>query len=139
MIVLFLLISSCSFTNPCSKNDNFKIDYYSGGGFTGIETGMTINCDGWIRYWERKLNSLRITTDSLKLTTDQLRTLDEKMEDPELFTYSNTYVGNYTTYLTLFKDDKINNISFDASGMPLNIPSSIKNLITEINKIINKR
>ena len=104
-----------------------------------METGVTINCNGWIKYWERKLNSLRITNDSLKLTTDQLKTIDEKMKNPELFTYSNKYVGNYTTYLTLFHNDKINTISYDAADVPLSMPSSIKRLLAEIIKIINKR
>ena len=89
IIVLFLLSTSCSLTNTCSKNDNYKIDYYSGGGFTGIESGVTINCNGEVRFWERKPNTNSTTIDSLRLNDKQIIEFNKMLENPELFVYKN--------------------------------------------------
>ncbi len=135
IIVLFLLSTSCSLTNTCSKNDNYKIDYYSGGGFTGIESGVTINCNGEVRFWERKPNTNSTTIDSLRLNDKQIIEFNKMLENPELFVYKNIFRGNYTTHLILMSDEKSNNVSFNISDPTTNMPKAFSDLITAIKQI----
>ncbi len=135
LLFLFLPFASCSNADICSSNNNFRIDFYSGGGFTGVESGITISCEGWAKFWKRKPNSIRETTDSLSVSKDSMKKISELMTNPELFTYSNKYSGNYTTHLVVMKDIQINSISFNQSDTSANLPESVKNLISEIKNI----
>ncbi len=138
--LLFLLIlpfPSCSSSDSCATNGNYRIDYYSGGGFTGMESGVTISCEGWVKFWKQSLNSIRQTTDSVSLSSEQQKRFNQLMNNPELFSYQNKFAGNYTTYLVLMKDVQFNRMSFNEADPPENLPAAIKDLILEI-KNINK-
>ncbi len=137
LFILFLPFTSCSSSDSCTINNNYRIDYYSGGGFTGVESGITISCEGWAKFWKRNLNSLRQTTDSVTISSDKLKKISELMKNPELFLYNNKFAGNYTTHLVLMKDIQFNQITFNESDLPANMPDVIKDLINEI-KGINK-
>ncbi len=135
LLLLFFPLASCSNSNLCSTNNNFRIDFYSGGGFTGMESGITISCEGWAKFWKRKPNSIKETTDSVSVSNDSMKKISELMKNPELFTYNNKYTGNYTIHLVLMKDIQINSISFNQSEPPENFPESMKELISEIKNI----
>lgn len=126
---------SCSFFSTHAGNTNYHIDYSSGGGFTGIESGITIGSNGSVRYWERKLNSSPIVTDSTELTSAQLDTLNELMNSREIFTYKSDYKGNYSARLTFVNNESNNKFSFNPSEYPKDMPEVIKNIIAEINNI----
>jgi hypothetical protein len=133
--ILFQFGISCSFLSTSAGNNNYHIDYSSGGGFTGIESGITIDSNGSVRYWERKLNSSPIITDSTELTSVQLNTLNELMKSREIFTYKNDYKGNYTARLTFVNNESNNKFSFNPSEYPKDMPEVIKKIIAEINNI----
>jgi hypothetical protein len=119
------------------ENIFFTIDYSSGGGFTGIESGLTIRGDGSVKFWEKRLNSSPTITDSTVLNSTQLTTLKNLMKSKELFDYKNDYKGNYSAHVTLSNDTHRNNFSFNPSNIPKEMPEVIKNIIAEIKNISN--
>jgi len=126
---------SCSMVGATSDIDNYRIEYSSGGGFTGIESGITIDCNRSVKYWKRTPGSTPIVTDSLELTSAQLKVFNSLMEKKELFTYQNDYHGNYVARLTFAKNETINTFSYNPSELPMDMPDAIKNIITEIKNI----
>jgi len=136
--LLAIVLGSCSTTNNCSSNGNFRIDYYSGGGFTGMQQGVTVACEGWAKFWKKMPASKRVTTDSVKLSSNQLKRFESLLDTPAIFSYKNEYSGNYTTHLVIMKDIQTNNISFNSSNQPSNFPSVVADLISEL-KSINKK
>ncbi len=134
-IMIVFSFFSCSHPYSSLTNVNFRIDFYSGGGFTGVESGITISSQGWAKFWKKNLNSLRQTTDSVAIPSDKMLRITNLMTNPKIFSYNNKYTGNYTTYLVLAQDIQFNKISFNDSELPSNMPDVIKDLITEIKEI----
>jgi len=139
MSVLTIMIMgiSCSFVITRPERINFTIEYSSGGGFTGIESGMTIRSDGSVKFWEKRLNSSPTITDSTVLKSTQLTTLNKLMKSKEIFEYKNDYKGNYSARVTFSNDTLMNNFSFNPSNIPKEMPEVIKNVIAEIKNISN--
>jgi hypothetical protein len=137
--VLFALcacfVASCSSARDCSQENNYRIDYFTGGGFTGFEKGMTIECSGWVKLWEKKLNSPREITDSLLLKSSDRKKFDEIMNDTALFEYSAKEVSNHTATLIISKREKTTTIAYRSSDAPPDLPAVIRDLLTEITKI----
>ena len=133
--IIFHFGVSCSFVSTRANSNNYHIDYSSGGGFTGIESGITIGSNRSVKYWERKLNSSPIIIDSTELTSMQLTTLNKLMKNKEIFTYKNDYRGNYTARLTFVNNESNNSFSFNPSEFPKDMPNVIKNIIAEIKNI----
>jgi hypothetical protein len=136
--LLFFLVISCYLTVLYAREDNFRIDYYSGGGFTGFQSGLTIFSDGTVKFWKQNLSTNRQITDSLRLSGELLRKFNQSINNPEFFTYHNKLAGNYTTYITLARGIQLNRISFNGFDFPADMPASIKELISEIKIIYNK-
>jgi hypothetical protein len=122
-------------TSP--ENNFFSIDYSSGGGFTGTESGVTIRSDGSVKFWEKRLNSSPTITDSTVLNSKQLTTLNKLMKSKEIFEYKNDYKGNYSARVTFSNDALMNNFSFNPSNIPVDMPDVIKSVIAEIKNISN--
>ena len=133
--LLSLPFASCSSTDSCTANGNFRIDYFSGGGFTGMQQGVTVSCEGWAKFWKKMPASERVTTDSVELSSDQIKNFERLLGSPEIFSYSNKFTGNYTSHLVIMKDIQSNDISFNSSDPPSNMPEAVKNLISEIKTI----
>jgi hypothetical protein len=133
--ILLLSFESCSQSYNSLTNFYFRIDLYSGGGFTGVENGITISSEGWAKYWKRSLNSLRQMTDSIAIPRSNMEEIIRLIKKPEIFSYQNKFTGNYTTYLVLLNDIQFNQISFNSSDLPSNMPIAIKDLIAKINSI----
>ena len=136
--ILLLSYISCSSNIQYITDDNFRVEYFLGGGFTGIQSGLTIFSDGTVKLWRKILKSSRQITDSLKLSDEQFLQLNETINDSEFFSYHNKFSGNYTTYLTVTKGIQVNQISFNGSDLPADMPASIKDLISEIKTIYTK-
>jgi hypothetical protein len=134
-----LLVSSvylsCSSTRSCVGNRNFSIDFSSGGGFTGEAGGITVTCDGSVKFWSRYPTSDKRLIDSLHLSSSQLDKISMLMAQPELFSYRHKFVGNYTFHLDVRMDTRSNDISFDAGELPLDMPVPVKDLISELRAI----
>jgi len=142
VIILSIFVfsfTSCTSISQSIAEESYRIDYYSGGGFTGMESGITIFSDGNVKFWKKKLNSERQITDSLKLSEEHVTKLNEISRNTELFTYNNKYTGNYTTYLVLTKGIQLNNISFNGSELPAEMPACLKDLISEIKIILKNK
>jgi hypothetical protein len=133
-ILIFPFIS-CSSTSQSVKDEGYRIDYYTGGGVTGIESGLTIFNGGQVIFWDKLLNKSRHTTDSLMLSDEQIVKIDSIIKSPELFTYSHKYTGNYTAHLVIIKDIQLNQISYNGAEIPAEMPDSIKDLISEIQSL----
>jgi hypothetical protein len=133
--VLAFVFSACTSVRECSQENTYRIEYSTGGGFTGLEHGMTIECTGWVKFWEKRLNADRANTDSLILTSSTLRKLDAFMSDPAVFGYSMKEAGNVTTTLSVSKAGKLNVVSYGASRPPTDLPASMRGILTEINTL----
>jgi hypothetical protein len=127
--------NSCSMVGSCTDTKQYRIEYSSGGGFTGIESGITITCNRSVKYWKRTPGSTPIVTDSLELTSAKLKVFNNLLEQKELFTYTNDYHGNYTARLTVVNSESTNSFSFNPSELPKDMPEAIKNIIAEIKNI----
>jgi hypothetical protein len=142
IIGIFTLLQfgiSCSCFYTSNGNSNYHIDYSTGGGFTGIESGITISSDHSVKYWEKKVNSSRTITDSTELTSVQIDTFNELLKSKEIFTYKNDYRGNYTARLTFVNNGSSNNFSFNPSDIPKDMPEVLKSIIAEIKKINSQK
>jgi hypothetical protein len=137
VLVLPSLLWGCSLADSCRSNHNFTIEYYSGGGFTGVVHGLTIQSNGSVRKWTRHASSSPVYGDSLTLRLADLDTLCALMMKNDTFGYALSEKGNYTTVLTLTSNNKTNVISFPGSDAPANTPQYITELVAEIKKIIN--
>ena len=135
MMIIFLIPASCTSIDTCKQNGEYRIDYYSSGGFTALQTGVSIKCDGTVLFWNKMPNSGRNVTDSLTLSDSQVGMFDTLMKNPELFSYTKSYTGNYTANLVLIKDDNFNKISFNSSEIPAEFPDAVKDLIREVQNI----
>ena len=130
---------SCSSTSLLPENQIYTIDYSSGGGFTGVESGITIRGDGSVKFWEKRTNSSLIVTDSTILNSAQLKTFHNLMKSKEIFEYKNDYKGNYSAHVTFSNDTLNNNFSFNPSNIPKEMPEVIKNVLAEIKNISNHK
>ncbi len=135
LLLLFSLSFSCSSEPPCTGSRNFTISFYSGGGFTGAETGITVVCGGLATFWEQLPSSARRTTDSLKLGEQQLAKIRDLMTKQEVFSYNHTFTGNFVAHLDVQNETLSNEISYDPSALPSNMPLPVKDLISELRSI----
>ncbi len=135
--LLFILVisSSCTSTTNCSIDEYYSIDYFNSGGFTAIERGTSVDCSGWLKKWERKLNSSKVILDSIKIDNKSLASITKAMNDESTFNYSINKTSNYTTTIILNKKDIKHVISYNSSEIPTDLPESIKTIISEIEKI----
>ncbi len=132
---LLLLTAHCSTADKCSDGNDYTISYSSGGGFTGIVSGLMIYCSGTVKFWQKRLNSTPVVVDSVELDANQLKKFDDIVSNPEIFIYKNDYRGNYTSYLSVIAGDKSNGFSFNNSDLPGDMPASVKKLLEAINNI----
>ena len=94
LLSFFVIISACSSAIDCTKDKFFRIDYFSGGGFTGMERGVTIDCNGWLKKWERKLNSPKTLVDSVKISSSVMKNISNAMDDTSIFSYAMNQTAN---------------------------------------------
>lgn len=135
LVSIILITTSCSQSTYCTKDSSYRIDYSSGGGFTGMERGVTVDCYGWLKKWERKLNSSKTITDSVKLSSSAMENISKAMSDSSIFSYLMNKTANYTTSIILTNQNKVHTISYSSSEVPGDLPNSIKAIIKEIEKI----
>jgi hypothetical protein len=120
----------------CAKDSVYSIEYSSFGGFTGMNTGLTINCSGHVTFWEKMPSAdSRTVKDSLELSDEQIDTFNKLIKNEELLDYKSDYTGNYTTTLLININERTNKISFNKSEPQKDFPVSVKNLIDEINRM----
>jgi len=139
IMILLFPFASCSSTGQSNPDESYRIDFYSGGGYTGAETGLTLFSNGKVYFWKKLINAARVANDSLQLTNDQIIKLNNLIRDPGVFSYTHKYSGNYTTHLAIIRDIQLNQISFNVSDLPGDMPDPIKNLISEIQNIFKSK
>ncbi len=137
LLLLFsaLLLSSCSSAKECSTEEDYTIEYFTGGGFTGMDRGMTIECSGRVVMWDRMPNAGKEITDSLLLKSAVRKRFDALMNDPLVFGYSKIAPGNHSTTLILTKPGKHTVITYDSSEPPADLPSPVRAILSEITTI----
>lgn len=97
--------------------------------------GMTIECSGWVKLWDRKLNSPKEITDSLRVKSSTREKLAACMADAATYSYSRNDAGNYTATLTLTKQDQHTVITYPSQAPPADLPASVKIILSEISSI----
>lgn len=126
---------ACSSERSCSEEKDYRIEYSTRGGFTGMEKGVTIDCNGWVKWWERKLNSPKEVIDSLQADPSVMIKFDKIMSDGKLFDFTMDHIGNHTATLVLSKQNRIHAISYNSSENTSHFPESIQTILSEIEKI----
>ncbi len=129
------LSSGCSSSRTCTQDDEFTIDFYSGGGFTGVVTGSTITCNGTVKHWTGNPTASHLYTDSLDLGSADLKAIRKLMQSDELYSYTKKEVGDYTTYIVLAGKGKANSISYIGNDLPADAPKSLTELVGVLKKI----
>ncbi len=138
LIFLFLgliFLYSCADSNLCTKTGKLNIEYYSSGGITGGSQGLTIDSLGNATFWKQIPGSKRETSKVVKVEDEQLEKICNTLNDSTIFGYQKDFTGNYTTYLNINLNDKENNISFNKSDLPEDMPPAYRILIKELNNI----
>lgn len=126
---------SCSTCVYCTDDEKLDLQYYSEGGFTGGASGVSIDSTGTANFWTKNLNGEKTITRTIKVKKEKLDKICSLLEKPDIFTYKNNFVGNYTTYLIIKLNGKENSISFNKSELPENMPEALKLLVSELNSI----
>lgn len=135
LIVEIPFLISCSTCIYCTKGERLNIQYYFQGGITGAATGVSIDSSGTANFWNQYLNTDRKISKTIKVDKNKLKEICKLLEIPEVLTYKNNFVGNYTTYLIIKLGDKENMISFNKSELPDNMPEPLRLLISKLNII----
>lgn len=141
LFILFLLFfgllyfNSCSNSNLCTTTGNLNIEYYSSGGITGGSSGITIDSLGNATFWKQIPGSKREISKVVKIEDEQIEKICNTLNDSTIFAYQKDFTGNYTTYLNINLNDKENNISFNKSDLPEDMPQAYRLLIKELNNI----
>lgn len=100
-----------------------------------MERGVTIDCTGWLKKWERKLNSSKTILDSLELSSSAMKNINNAMNDSSIYNYFMIKTANYTTTIVLTKQNKAHTISYSSSEVPADLPKSIKEILIEFEKV----
>jgi len=134
LLLLFsaLLFSSCSSARECTTQEQYTIEYFTGGGFTGMDRGMTIQCNGRVVMWDRKPNAAKVVTDSLLLSSSRRETFDALMNDPSVFAYAKSAPANFSATLTLTRDGRHTVITYNPSEPPADLPQPVRAILSAI-------
>jgi len=138
-ILISLSIFSCTCSSDISQERNFKIEYYTIGGVTGRSDGITIFSDGRLNHWNGFTIANRTVTDSIKVNEDEINKFSKLLEDTTIFTYHYREKGNLTKVITINTNNRANSISYPETVLPKEFPQQIKTLITELDKLSNKK
>ena len=139
VILISLYLFSCSCSSDISQERNFIIDYYTIGGVTGKSDGITVNSDGKVNHWNGFTAANRTVTDSVKVNEDEINNFASLLEDSTLYTFKYREKGNLTTVITINTNKHMNSISYPGTVSPKEFPKQIKELITELNKLFNRK
>ena len=142
LIIIFFVsicLYSCSSSSDVSNNQNFKIDYYTMGGFAGRSSGFTINSNGKVHFWNGATAANRAIKDSTNLDKDAINKIAGLLQDSTIYSYNYLDKGNLTSVLKINSDNGINSISYSGTVPPKEFPKQIKSLINELNKVSNKK
>lgn len=139
--VLFasLYLFACSCSSEISNKGNFKIDYYTNGGFAGRSNGFTIYSNGKVHFWNGATAANRAITDSISLDEDAIHKIYELLQDSTIYSYNYQDRGNLTSVLKINSNDNTNSISYSGAVPPEKFPKQLKSLIYELNKVTNKK
>jgi len=134
LLLLFsaLLLSSCSSARECSTEEQYTIEYFTGGGFTGMDRGVTIQCSGRVVLWDRQPNATKVVTDSLLLSSSRRETFDALMNDPSVFAYAKNAPANFSATLELTKAGKHTVITYNPSEPPADLPQPVRAILAAV-------
>jgi len=141
LIIILILFHfySCGSSSNLEQVQNYSIDYYTTGGVTGMSYGLTVDSEGQLKFWNGAILTNRIVTDSLKLENDDVSILSKLLEDPTIFNFKYKETGNLTTIIKITSDRGSNIISYSGTITGNSFPHKIKELVSELNKLKNKR
>ncbi len=139
ILLASLYLFSCSSSSDTSNNGNFKIDYYTSGGFAGRSSGFTIYSNGKVHFWNGATAVNRAITDSTNLNDVAVNKISELLQDSTIYSYNYQGKGNLTSILKINSGHNTNSITYSGTVPPEEFPEQIKSLIHELNKVSNKK
>lgn len=146
-IVISLSIASCCGSKKTlsgakikkSNTQDFVINYYTSGGFTGKSDGVTVYSNGNVNYWSGINAANNIVKDSVKINNDEIDRISALVHDSSNYDFKYNEKGNLTTVLTISSGNNKNRITYSGTIVPKEFPANTKNLISELNKLLNKK
>ncbi len=134
-ILLLVVFVSCGTTKDERAGREFTVEYSVGGGFTGIEKGVQVLGEGKAFLWERLPNSEKRNLDSLKIRSSVLDEIQELVAQPDVLNYKCSSAENYFARLNVVTGASTNNISFDPTKLPPDMPKAVRDLISVLQAI----
>ena len=139
IITMVFQFYSCGSSSDLTNVQNFKIDYYTTGGITGRSDGLTVDSEGQLKFWNGITYTKRIISDSLKINNDDIIILSKLLEDTTIYNFKHKETGNLTTVLKFTSDSGNNTISYSGTIAGSYLHHKIKELISKLNELKNKR
>jgi|GEM_PF-1596159 len=113
VIAMFaIILASC-----CSCNNipvNFTVEIGSGGGFTGMWSGFTLEANGQVKSWNGKMQGEN-PKEYQALKNDKMRQIHGKIKSSKILDLHLQEPGNMTKYLKITLDGKQNILLWDYS------------------------
>jgi len=115
--------------------EDFVVDLYSYGGFSGRADGVTVTADGWARFWTGRTAALRATRDSLKLDEDALARIAALADSDVASSFQLERTGDLTTVLTIQRTSGFHRLSFAGEQVPGRFPQPVQDLISAMRNL----
>ncbi len=119
----------CSGTEETAVRQDFQVELYSYGGFSGTAEGVTVTGDGWAKLWRGRTATIRNTVDSLIVTRLELERIKALADSCEASTIRYQSRGDLTTVLAIRHKGRFHTISFAGEQIPDESPRPIRELI----------
>lgn len=140
ILVLTACLSSCS-SNRTSQNGSgetllsHNIIIGQSGGFTGENSGYSIDSTGAVKSFEGIITPETSQKDKGQLSKDQINKINELISELLKTKYSEK--GNLTSYITLRKSGSTVRYSFPGPIAGKDVPEAVKRFYAEVNSIVN--
>ncbi len=129
----------CSGAGETALREDFRVELYSYGGFSGAAEGVTLSGDGWARFWTGRTATLRNTSDSLVVTLQELERIKALADSCEATTIRYQSRGDLTTVLAIQRKGRSFTISFPGGQIPDVLPRPIRELIIQLRNLRTTR
>ncbi len=138
LAVLFLgaSIVSCSGSGGLLKDNKIFLNYSSGGGFSGQINGITVDSSGTANIWQKNGTQEKVIKKTFKLDDKKIDNMVKALSDSTIYNFHVNQTANMTTHLLIRFNGLSNEISYDSSNPPGDMPSAISKIIQEIKDIL---
>jgi hypothetical protein len=88
-----------------------------------------------VKFWRGRTLDSRVVTDSVTLSDDKLSKIARLVRQDELNSVQPNASSDLTTVLSVRQGNRSNTISYAGPGVPADVPTSVKDLLRELQQI----